>query len=63
VVCALLLESNVAMEQQNVEQRLAECERVLRKLEGADDRQERIRLLREMRLLIKSIEVNRKIQS
>jgi|HubBroStandDraft_4_1064222.scaffolds.fasta_scaffold671303_1 hypothetical protein len=51
------------MEQQNVEQRLAECERVLRKLEGADDRQERVRLLREMRLLIKSIEVNRKIQS
>jgi hypothetical protein len=42
------------------EQRLAECERVLRKLEGTANQQERIRLLREMRQLIQHIEETQK---
>jgi hypothetical protein len=45
------------------EQRLAECERVLRELEGTSNQQERIRLLREMRQLIQSIEESQKKQN
>jgi len=44
------------MTEKSFEQRLAECEGVLRKLEGTANQQERIRLLREMRQLIQSIE-------
>jgi hypothetical protein len=44
------------MTEKSFEQRLAECDRVLRKLEGTGNHQERIRLLREMRQLIQNIE-------
>jgi hypothetical protein len=44
------------MTEKSFEQRLAECEQVLRKLEGTGNHQERIRLLREMRQLIQHIE-------
>ena len=44
------------MTEKSFEQRLAECEQVLRKLEGTNNPQERISLLREMRQLIQSIE-------
>jgi hypothetical protein len=48
------------MTEKNFEQRLAECERVLRKLEGTSNQQERIRLLREMRQLIQNVEETQK---
>jgi len=51
------------MAEKSFEQRLAECERVLRKLEGTANQQERIRLLREMRQLIQSIEESQKKQT
>jgi hypothetical protein len=51
------------MTEKSFEQRLTECERVLRKLEGNGNHQERIRLLREMRQLIQSIEESQKRQS
>jgi len=51
------------MTEKSFEQRLAECERVLRKLEGTGNHQERIRLLREMRQLIQNIEETQKKQS
>jgi hypothetical protein len=44
------------MPEKNFEQRLADCERVIRTLEETSNPQERIQLLREMRQLIQSIE-------
>jgi hypothetical protein len=44
------------MTENNFEKRLADCERVIRELEETNNPQERISLLREMRLLIQSIE-------
>jgi hypothetical protein len=41
---------------ESFKERLAECERLLQKLHGAANRQERVRLLIEMRQLIKNIE-------
>jgi hypothetical protein len=51
------------MTEKGFEQRPAECECVLRKLEGTGNQQERIHLLREMRQLIQSIEETQKKQS
>ena len=51
------------MTEKSFEQRLAECESVLRKLEGTANQQEQIRLLREMRRLIQNIEDSQKNKS
>ena len=51
------------MTEKSFEQRLAECERVLSKLEGTANQQERIRLLREMWQLIQNLEEAQKKQS
>jgi hypothetical protein len=51
------------MSEKNFEQRLTEFERVLQKLKGAENQQERIRLLREMRQLIQGSEDSQKKQS
>jgi len=51
------------MTEKNFEQRLAECERVLRKLEGTSNQQERITAAQRMRQLIQNIEETQKKQS
>jgi hypothetical protein len=47
---------------ESFKERLVECERLLQNLQGAEDRQERIRLLIEMRRLIKTIEEDQRNQ-
>jgi hypothetical protein len=44
------------MAENDFKQQLTECERVIRELEGTNNPQDRIRLLREMRQLLQNIE-------